>query len=89
MRPLFCLLIACSALLLVGCGNSNSQPLTSGTIVSGTMWHGPPGLPGAGTGTILEGAHVDVYEHVVVATLADGSIHVAPLEWCAPLTIKK
>jgi hypothetical protein len=53
------------------------------------MWDSPPGLLGFRGGSPLAGAHVDVYEHVVVATLADGSIHVAPLEWCAPLTIKK
>jgi hypothetical protein len=83
------LLFLASVVLLAGCGNA-SQPLASGTVIDGTMWDSPP-LPGPHSrgGLPLKGAHVDVYEHVVVATDSDGGIHVAPVDWCSPLTLKK
>ncbi|GEM_PF-3638230 len=87
MRIPIVLLLLVSALFMVGCGNS-SQPLISGTVSSGTMWDGPPGL-GSRSGMSLVGAHVDIYEHVIVATTSEGQVRVAPVEWCSQLVLKK
>lgn len=72
------------SLLAAGC----SQPLSSGTAISGTIWKYPrTSASNEGSG-FPEDSRVDVYDRLIIIHLADGSRRVVQLDLVMDLTLK-
>ena len=74
-------------LLAAGCSQS-PQPLDSGTPISGRIWEHQPNGTSNAAADIPKDARVDVYDHVIIIHLADGSRQIASLEFVTDLKLK-
>jgi len=76
------------SLFVTGCSDS-SRPIVSGVPVSGTVWEHPLSytLNNSG-GAIPKDARVDVYQHLIVIHLADGSSQIVSPEFVSDLRLK-
>jgi hypothetical protein len=88
MKNALYILVLAIAFLFAGC-SVPSQPICSGTIVSGTVWEHPLSWTLNNSGSpIPKNTRVDVYEHIIVIHWADGSIQVVPIDFVSDLKLK-
>ena len=78
------------SLLTAGCSQPPlpTQPLATGTAISGTVWEHPLTATSNSGSNIPQDARVDVYDRLIVIHLADGSRQVVPLDLVSNLKLK-
>ena len=78
------------ALLAAGCSQppQPSQPLALGTVISGRIWEHQPNGTSNSAADIPKDLRVDVYDHVIIIYLVDGSRQIAPLDLVTDLKLK-
>jgi len=74
-------------LLVTGCSDA-PKPLTSGLVVSGTVWRHPLSSPSNTGEEIPHDARVEVYDRHILIHYADGSRQVALLDHVSDLRLK-
>ena len=80
------------SLLAAGCSQppqpSPSQPLALGTVISGRIWEHQPNGTSNSALDIPKDAQVDVYQHIIIVHLADGSRLITSLDFVTDLKLK-
>ncbi len=80
------------SLLAAGCSQpaqpSPSQPLATGTAISGMIWKYPRTAASNEGSGIPQDARVDVYDRLIIIHLADGSRQVVQLDLVTDLKLK-
>ena len=88
MKIAFYISVLTISLLTAGCSPSPSQPLATGTAISGTVWEHPLTATSNSGSNIPQDARVDVYDRLIIIHLADGSRQVVPLDLVSNLKLK-
>lgn len=80
------------ALLAAGCSRptqpSPSQPLATGTAISGMVWKYPQTAASNEGSVIPQDARVDLYDQLIIIHLADGSRQIVQLDLVTDLKLK-